>query len=88
MQHIAVACDRIQTQRAAHISTQSTQQGPAQQTAKAAVLAATAERPVAAAAAAAADAANHSDGQCRFSGWSQKQHIITAGSSGLSQDTW
>ena len=52
MQHIAVACDRIQTQRAAHISTQSTQQGPAQQTAKAAVLAATAERPVAAAAAA------------------------------------
>ncbi len=57
MQHIAVACDRIQTQRAAHISTQSTQQGPAQQTAKAAVLAATAERPVAAAAAAAADAA-------------------------------
>ena len=50
MQHIAVACDRIQTQRAAHISTQSTQQGPAQQTAKAAVLAATAERPVAAAA--------------------------------------
>jgi len=57
MQNIAVACDCIETQSAAHVSNVSSQQGPAQWTATAADLAAAAITPAAAAAAVVAAAA-------------------------------